>query len=147
MPNLDARREFTLRKIEGLNAKPGFTLIEIVLSLLLILAILTVFFAGSGTYTASRGTNLAGIATKIATRQIETLRKVDYASLPSCPSPTGCNISDSDLVKLPSGSAKQFIDTYESSTDIKQVTVVVDWVVSGANKNIKLDTLIYKNGL
>lgn len=130
-----------------LKLQGGFTLIEIVLSLLLILAILTVFFASSGTYTTNRGANLAAIATKIATRQIETLRKTSYASLPSCPSPTGCNISDSDLAKLPSSSAKQFIDSYQSSADIKQVTVGVEWVVAGSSKNIKLDTLIYKNGL
>lgn len=127
--------------------RPGFTLIEIVLSLLLILAILTVFFASSSTYTTSRGANLAGIATKIASRQIETLRKTDYASLPSCPSPAGCPISDSDLSKLPSGTAKQIVEDYQTSPDIKQVTVRVDWIVSGAAKNIKLDTLIYKYGL
>lgn len=124
------------------SVKPGFTLIEIVLSLLLILAILTVFFVGSSTYTTSRGANLAGIATKIASREIETLRKTDFASLPASGS-----FADPDIAKLPQGTATRTITDYETNPDIKQVIVQVDWVVAGSAKNIKLDTLIYKYGL
>lgn len=122
--------------------KPGFTLIEVVLSLLLILAIVTVFFAGSSTYTTSRGANLAGIATKIASRQVETLRKTEFASLP----PSG-SFSDPDLAKLPQGGATRTITDYETNPDIKLVTIQVAWVIAGSTKNVKLDTLIYKYGL
>lgn len=127
--------------------RPGFTLVEILISLILIFAIITVLFASTGTLTASRGSNLQSIATKIASRQIETLRKTTYSSLPSCPSPAGCPVTDSDLSKLPLGSAKQVLDTYESSADMKLATIQVDWTVNGAAKQLKMDTLIYKNGL
>lgn len=127
--------------------RPGFTLVEILISLILIFAIITILFASTGTLTASRGSNLQSIATKIASRQIETLRKTAYSSLPTCPSPGGCPLTDSDLSKLPSGSAKQILDTYESSADMKLATVQVDWIVNGAVKQLKIDTLIYKNGL
>lgn len=129
------------------NTKPGFTLIEILISLVLIIAIIIVLFASTGTLSASRGSNLQSIATKIASRQIETLRKTAYASLPPCPSPAGCTITDSDLAKLPSSSAKQFLDTYEGSPDMKLATIQVDWITNGAAKQLKIDTLIYKNGL
>lgn len=124
------------------SVKPGFTLIEIVLSLLLILAILTVFFTGSSTYTTTRGANLAGIATKIASRQIETLRKTAFATLPASGS-----FTDPDLAKLPQGTATRTITDYQANPDIKQVTIQVDWVPAGSAKNVKIDTLIYKYGL
>jgi len=127
--------------------KSGFTLIEILISLILILAIILVLFASTGTLNASRGSNLQSVATKIASRQVETLRKTAYSSLPTCPLPDGCPLSDSDLSKLPSASAKQFIDAYSRSADIKLATVEVDWTVSGAPKQIKIETLIYKSGI
>ena len=78
---------------------------------------------------------------------METLRNTAYASLPVCPSPAGCSVSDTDLVKLPSSTANRFIDTYQSSPDIKLATVQVNWTSNGAPKQIKIETLIYKNGL
>lgn len=127
--------------------KKGFTLVEILISIVLIFAIITVLFASTGTLTASRGSNLQSTATKIASRQIENLRNTPYASLPVCPSPNGCDITDDNLSKLPSGSAKQFLDDYDGSGDIKLATVQVGWVTSGAAKQLKIDTLIYRYGL
>lgn len=120
----------------------GFTLLEIVLSLFLILAIIVMLLSASGTYVSSRGSNLRGIAAKIESRQIETLRKMDFASLP----PSG-SFGDADLPKLPQGAAGQTLTNYQGSPDIKQVTIQVSWVESGVAKSISTDTLIYKNGL
>ena len=130
-----------------IHLKRGFTLIEIVLSLFLILAIVVILFATSGTFIPSRTTSLQGIATKIATREIENLRKTNFAALPSCPSPGGCPIADTDLARLPSGEATRAIDDYQGSGQIKQVTVKITWIDKGAPKEIILETLISENGL
>lgn len=122
--------------------RPGFTLIEVVLSLFLILTLVTILLTTSSTFISSRGSNLQGIAAKIASRQIETLRKTDFASLP----PSG-SVTDPDLAKLPSSSATQTVSDYQGNSQIKQVTVQVDWTVSGAVKQIKMETLIYQYGL
>lgn len=126
----------------------GFTLIEVVLAIFVILAIVTILLIASGSYTTSRGSNLQGIAAKIASRQMENLRNTDFASLPStCISPAGCTFADTDLSRLTSGSAKQTIDPYQSSADMKLITIQVNWTVSGAAKQSKIETLIYKNGI
>ncbi len=124
------------------KVKPGFTLLEILLSLFLIIAIILMLISTSGTYLSSRSSNLRGIAGKIASRQIESLRKMDYDSLPA----TGA-FADSDLSKLPQSTASQTLTSYHSSPDIKLVTVQVSWSESGAAKLFSEDTLIYRNGL
>lgn len=122
--------------------KHGFTLIEILLLLVFILALVAILFSTSGTFAVSRSSNLQGIATKIASREVENLRKTDFAALPS----TG-SISDSDLSKLPQGSATRTVTDYQGNTKIKQVTIEVDWVDKGVPKNVKVETLIAENGL
>ncbi|OGD58942.1 hypothetical protein A3I57_02975 [Candidatus Beckwithbacteria bacterium RIFCSPLOWO2_02_FULL_47_23] len=143
MPKLDARR-YTL------NARSGFTLIEIALSLVFILAMIVILLTASGTFRTTRKGNLQGVATKIASRQIENLRNTAFASLPNCPSPTGCSITSAeepDLSKLPSGSATKTLDDYEASTKIKQVLIKVNWTENAAPQEIKIETLISENGL
>ena len=120
----------------------GFTLLEIVLSLFLILAIITMLLSASGTYVSSRGSNLRGIAAKIASRQVESLRKMNFDSLPASGS-----FSDPDLSKLPQGSGTQTLTVYQSSPDMKQVTIQVNWTENSTAKAVSQDTLIYRNGL
>lgn len=120
----------------------GFTLVEILLSVFLILAIVSILFTAASTYVTSRGTNLAGVAAKIASRQIETLRKTAYDSLPASGS-----FTDPDLAKLPQGQADQTLSDYQSSTDIKQVLVEIFWTENAAQKQVKMETLIYRYGL
>lgn len=127
------------------TVRPGFTLVEILVSLLIIIAIIVVLFATTGTLSSSRGSNLQTVAAKIASRQVETLRKTDYSSLPNCPS--GCSFADSDIAQLPSGTATQTLATYGGSADMKLVTIQVNWTMQGAPRQLKIDTLIYKDGI
>jgi len=127
--------------------RPGFTLIEILLALFIIIAILAIFFAASSTYVSSRGTNLQGIAAKIASCEIEQLRKAAFASIVNGgPTNIGapCN---QDVTKLPSGQATRTISDYSGNTEIKLATILVTWVDNSANKNIKMETLLYEFGL
>ena len=148
--NLDPQSSLARRGSQGTvyelrtqYCKPaGFTLIEIVISLFIIIAIITILLTTSSVQLASRGSNLQGVAVKIASRQIETLRKTDFSLLPQ-----SGPFADPDLAKLPQSSAQRTIGDYQSDEDIKVVTIQVTWVVGGAAKETKLETLIYKNGL
>lgn len=126
--------------------RPGFTLIEILLALFIIMAILTIFFAASSTYVSSRGTNLQGIAAKIASCEIEQLRKAAFSSLAN----GTVNIAppcDQDKSKLPQPQATRTLSDYSASSEIKLATIQVTWIENAANKNIKMETLIYEFGL
>ena len=125
-----------------LRTRNGFSLIEIVLSLFVILAIITILLTTTATLRTSRNSNLQSLATEIESRQMETLRNTSYDSLPASGT---TSFTDSNLAKLPSSTATQTIADY--GTDIKQVTLSVSWQESGINKNVKMDTLIYKYGL
>src|SRR3989344_7352490 len=118
-----------------IHLKQGFTLIEILLTLLIILAMVSILFSASGTFVSSRNVNLQGIATKIASREIENLRNMQYSSLP----PTD-SISDPDLSKLPAATATRTVADYDGSSKIKQVTININWIENGASKQIKLET-------
>lgn len=135
MPTLDAKRL-------TLNAKRGFTLIETVISLFLIIAIVIILLSTGSIQLTSHNSSLQDIAAKIAQKQIETLRKTNFNQLPA-----SGPFTDPDLTKLPQSSAQRTIGNYQSDPDIKQVTVQVNWTVGGAPREIKLETLIYKNGL
>ncbi len=120
----------------------GFSLIEIVLTIFLVLALLSILFTASSTVIHSRNSSLQNTAAKIATREIENLRNTAYVSLPSSGS-----ISDPDLQKLPSGSATRTISDYQSSTKIKQVTITVNWKEKEVPRQLVMETLISENGL
>ena len=122
--------------------QPGLMLIEILLALLFAATLAILLLITSSTLTQTYKSNIQGIAARIATTEIENLRKTAYASLPSSGS-----FTDPDLAKLTSGTAALTISSYQSSPDIKQATVTINWVQNGAPKQIILDTLIYKNGI
>ena len=129
-----------------LNAKRGFTLIEVLLFILVVLAMVTILLSTAGTFIRTRAVNLESVAARIASCEIERLRKLDFASLPS----TGivdppCN---ADLSKLPDPkSATRTINDYLLDPDVKQVSIQVTWTESNVGKDVKIETLISKYGL
>ena len=131
----------------------GFGLIEIILSVVLIIAIATGLFATAGTFLIRRKSDLQAIAAKIASKDIEYLRNLSFASLPgtTTPGPNGCPqppiTSDPDLVKLPDGKCSRTITNYTGDTNIKQITITIRWQENNISKNLVMDTLIYANGL
>lgn len=127
-----------------LRAKEGFGLIEIILSVVLIIAIVTALFALSGTFFIRRSSDLQSIAAKIASKDIENLRAATFSSLPASAT---CSITDSDLSKLPSGCGDRTITDYTDDPNIKQVTITIRWQEKSIAKSLVMDTLIYANGL
>ena len=122
--------------------KLGFSLVEILLSIFIIIALISVLLTTSASYYQTHRSNLQQLAMSIASKQMETLRNTAFASLPSSGS-----FTDSDLSKLPQGTATQTLTNYQSSTKIKLVTIKVSWTESQVTKNAQLETLISETGL
>lgn len=134
-----------LFNVSGYQLKPGFTFIEIVLFLLFIIALITILLSASGTYAISRKSNLQGVATKIATCEIEGLRKLSFSNLPG--SGTFTDSSCSQGTPLPQPTYTRTISDYQGNLKIKLVTVTINWVENSVTREIKLETLIYENGI
>ena len=127
--------------------RPGFSYVEILLSLFLILALVAILLTTSTVYIHSRRTNLQTIATKMASCEIERLRKLAFSQLPiSGPVDASCT---SELSKLPASTAQRTVAYFGAPANpkIKQITVAVSWTEKGLFQEIKLETLISENGL
>ena len=135
--------------VNCLRLRPGFSYVEILLSLFLIIALIAILLTTSAVYIHSRRTNLQTIATKMASCEIERLRKLAFASLPA----NGTNDIDAscsaDLPKLPSSTARRTVADFGSPANpkIKKITVAVSWTEKDLAQEIKLETLISENGL
>ena len=73
---------------------------------------------------------------------MENLRETPFGSLP----PSG-PLTDSDLTRLPGGSASLVISDYLASNVIKDALVTVSWSESGVVKKVELRTLISQGGI
>ena len=127
--------------------KKGFSYVEILLSMFLILALVAILLTTTTTYIHSRRTNLQTIATKMASCEIERLRKLAFSSFPGNGSfDASCT---TDLSKLPAGTTLRLVADFGSPPNpkIKQITVAVSWTEKGNAQQIKLETLISENGL
>src|SRR3989344_1306041 len=140
-------RQRTKKVVRCRRWRPGFSYVEILLSMFLILALIAILLTTSTVYIHSRRTNLQTIATKMASCEIERLRKLAFLSLP------GNGAIDvscaSDLSKLPAGTSTRLVANFGSPANpkIKQITVAVSWTEKGNAQQIKLETLISENGL
>lgn len=131
-----------MRPPSNWHFKRGFFLVDILLAVFLFLIIITIILSAVATYATSKNSSNAGLATRIATNEIETLRNESFDSLPASGPFTGPG-----LANLPQGAGTLSVSSYQSSPDIKQITVQVSWVQGPATKSIFQNTLIYKNGL
>ena len=122
-------------------------MIEILIFLLVVFALVMVLLASAGTLHKTRSTNLTGIATKIASCEIEGFRNTEFAFLPANGTATVSVACSNDLSKLPSGTATRTIATYGGDTEIKQITVNVNWTESAVAQNIQLITLKTRYGI
>ncbi|GEM_PF-4951229 len=91
-------------------AKGGADLIDIVMSTFLILGILAAVFAAAGTYRHIRNSRLDSIATKVASSDIENIRKLLFAEIPG--SATLSPNDYPDITKLPNGSVARTVIPY-----------------------------------
>lgn len=117
----------------------GFTLIEVLVSILLLGAMLLTFQAVLLGTPLTRTVAHRELALSIATHQMETLRDGGYAVLPASGS-----FADPLLSELPSGSGTLAVTAYNAKT--KRVVVTVAWTEPSGAQSVALTTLITETG-
>lgn len=122
--------------------RKGFSLIETIIALAIVLVTLTVFGVALGSLPLTKNARNQNLAYHIAAKKIEELRNTPFALLP----PSG-SFSDAGLTNLEAGTGTLSITNYEGASQIKDLVVIVSWLEGGAARNINLETLISENGL
>lgn len=159
--NLAKRFEDRLFKAVFRMASGAADLIDIAMSMFIILILLLAVFSAAGTYRHIHRARLDNVATKVASREIERLRQLDYDLTPpfNPPTYTLATTDDPDLVKLPNATATRTTSPYippdcyqvgctdPYSPDKKKITVTVTWVEQGQSRQVSLDTIVSRNGL
>ncbi len=121
----------------------GFTLIEVIIALALLMATIIIFSSVLSSIPLTKAARNQNLAYHIAAKKIEELRNTPFNSLPSSGS-----FSDPALNKLENASGALTVADYEGASDIKKVTVTVVWTDPvGPAKSVALETLMSKNGL
>jgi len=120
--------------------RAGFTYIEVVISIALVIFTIMLFDATLKVLPASRLVRDEDTALRIVNKEIEILRGGGYAALPS----SGA-FTDPALAQLPSGSGSLSVTTYNSGT--KQVGVTVTWAEpTNGTHSVTLTTLVTQVG-
>ena len=118
----------------------GFSLIEVVVAIGIVVAALAAATALAHTVPLSRMTHDEDLALVIARGELESVRAAGYAA-----APTSGPFSNSLLSALPSGAGTLAISDFNAGT--KQVTVTVSWrEPSLSARSLVLSTLITKVG-
>lgn len=152
MPNA-SRTINKSRQLSNVNCqlfKSGFSLVDVLLTMLLIGIFSSILLVGSGSYLTTRKSNYKVIASKIASEQIDAIRKQvadDPNYLTSLPNPSNSSFSHADLTKLPNGTGTQSLTNFQSATDIKLTTVTVGWNENNTSLSVNFETIIYADGL
>lgn len=120
----------------------GFTLIETIISLGLVVIVTIIFISALSTLPLTKNTRNENIAYHVAAKKLEELRNTPFASLP-----VSGTFVDAGLVALASSTAQFSITNYQSSNQIKQVVVTVSWLEQLTTKSAVLETLISQYGL
>lgn len=123
----------------------GFTVIEILVAFFIIVVIAAILLTSGGGLFTSRTQKLQEIAGRIASKDIENLRKISFTDVAALPASQA--LTDSDLAKLPSSTATRTISDFAPpDTTVKRVTITIQWT-DKITKTYTTDTLIYQNGL
>lgn len=122
--------------------KEGFSLIELIIALALILVAIMIFGVALSSLPLTKTARDQNIAYHIAAGKFEELRNTPFADLPASGS-----FTDAGFVELRTPTGNLVIVNYEGSTFIKKATVTVSWEELGQTKSVVLETLISENGL
>lgn len=124
-----------------LNAQAGFTLMETIIAIVIVILVLVLYQASVNTILLSRHSRNDETALRIASIKVEELRNAGYASVPSSGSFTSPLLSD-----LPSGTASLVSSDFNDKA--KEVVVTVSWQEpqSGTTKSVTMTTVIANTG-
>ncbi len=120
--------------------KAGFTFIEVLVSVFIILVTVGVFIAAVRSISVTRESADDDIALTVASQKIDDLRAAAYAGLP----PSG-SFTDSRLSKLLNASSSIAVSAFNAKT--KEVVVTITWrETQTATSTLTLTTLITQTG-
>lgn len=124
-----------------LRSKRGFTLIEVLITMVVVGSAIALYTATLGVFPVTRATEHKAIALRIAEHKLADLRAAKYAALPA----SGA-FTDSQFTLLPeSATGTVAVSTVNAKT--KQVSVTVEWREPGkATSTVTLSTLITEVG-
>ena len=109
----------------------------------IVLSSLLVFVAALSALPLIRASRNENVAYHIAAKKIEEFRKTPFESLPA-----SASFTDSGMSELASSTASFTISNYQSSSEIKDVSVTVNWLdPGGASQSVNLRTLMSIDGL
>lgn len=122
----------------------GFTLIEVILSMLLLFVVFIAITAMNQTIRFTNRGRFDDIGRSIAIEHLEIYRGMDFNSLPD----GTVEISDPGLDLLPQGTAHAVFSDY-SSTDsgLVEAVVTVNWIDKGVPRDVSLTTLLTNGGV
>ena len=120
----------------------GFTLIEVIISIAIILVLFSLVLMELNTLGIGRSQQYESVAYHIANKQMESLRAITFQDLPD-----SGNISDPNLAQIPSGSGNFTISDYSGYTGIKEIIVTVNWTVNNVVKSVVIKTLAGSGGI
>lgn len=124
------------------HSQTGFTLIEVVVTILLIGATLVLYNATSKIVVINKVNKYKEVALRIADEKVQTLRVAGYSSVPASGS-----FSDSLISSLPGGAGALTVSDVNAGT--KSVLVTVSWTnpQNGATQQVNLTTYIAEGGI
>ena len=122
----------------------GFTLIELVVALGIILLTVFVFGIAVSSLPLTRSASNRNIAYHAAGQKIEEMRNTPFAFLPSSGTFTYAILSE-----LASSTAQLTMSSYSGYdiNSIKQAVVNITWYENGTWQSVQLNTLISSTGL
>lgn len=144
-----ARLASRAKRVNCQLSKPGFSLIDVLLTMFLVVMFSSILLVGSGSYLTSRKSTLRTLAAKIASEQIDRLRNQAKTNFPYVQGDPPCYAIDpAESSKLTSYSCTlSTTDHTPPAAEIYLVTVNVGWIEDSEPKSVKMETLIYQNGL
>lgn len=133
-------------------ARGGFTLIEAIISLAVIVLILPMIALMLVGRTLDQQAEVQAVAFNVARQELETLRALNYLDRPSDGTPRSFPIPTAVQMQFPnysySGATANFTGTYAvlpgAISNTQEIRVTVSWIRSGATgitSSVTLDTL------
>src|SRR3989344_2070742 len=119
----------------------GMSLIEVVISMGILLALFALYTAALNTMTGTKYLRFENLAYHVANKKMEELRGTAFMSLPS-----SGTVADAQLAQIPSGAGNFTVADYALYSGMKEITVTVTWIENSLAKQVQLKTLAGSGG-
>ncbi len=123
------------------NSQGGFSLIEVIISMFILFVLFDLLIMEINLLKISQKQRYENIAYHIANQQMENLRATPFASLPS-----SGNISNAQLLQIPSGAGNYTVNDYSGYSGMKELVVTVIWNDT-ISKSVVIKTLAGSGGI